>query len=111
MSKHRVLRTIAILVPVARADLIRRGGDHSAFCRLSDDTRCKRLSRASRKARERDSRCKASPVKWIPLAVELTGITARADGLATNRRRTDEKPLLSINRLQLSLEFLGIASS
>jgi translocation and assembly module TamB len=103
MNKHRVLRTTTILVPavvltlfIARAIIL-----HSAaFQRYA----LQKIEQSVAESTGARLRVQGLSVKWIPLAIELTGITARAENSAVNASDADAKPLLSINRLQASLE-------
>jgi hypothetical protein len=98
MNKHRVLRTTTILVPavvlslfIAKAIIL-----HSAaFQRYA----LQKIEQSVAESTGARLRVQGLSVKWIPLAIELTGITARAENSAVNASDADAKPLLSINRL------------
>jgi len=103
MSKHRVLRAMAIIVPAALLVLFSVGVIilHSAAFQTYA------LHKIERTAAERTGarvHVQQMAVKWIPLAVELIGVTARAEDSFVDGSNDGEKPLLRVKRLQISLE-------
>src|SRR4029077_698457 len=107
MNKHRVLRAIAILVPVIVLTLFAAGAiilRSVAFQRYA----LHKIEQSVADSTGARLQVRGLSVKWIPLVIELTGITARAENFAADASAANAEPLLSVYSLQDSLELWGL---
>jgi translocation and assembly module TamB len=107
MRKHQVLRAIAIVVPAAALVSFVAGAIvlHSAAFQTY---LLRKIEQSTAETLGARIQVQQMSVKWIPLAAELREITVRAKDSSQSKASYDEKPLLHINRLQISVELWAL---